>query len=161
MTLDLLAFIYQTINFGVVLGGLTFLVFKPIQQMLEERATKVKQGQMAAEKAIKAEQDLEVTKAEMLKQAKAEADEIIKQAKKQAKAQADDILEAAKQQATQIAQQAEAKANDTLKDKMAQLRKEFADTVEKVTAMVIKKFDKKTHSSVIDEEIKNLSGVLK
>jgi len=52
MDIQLSQILFQVINFSVVLGLLTYLLYKPIQQIFEERAERIEKGQLAAQEAI-------------------------------------------------------------------------------------------------------------
>jgi F0F1-type ATP synthase membrane subunit b/b' len=57
MEINFLQILFQAINFGVVFGAITFLLYKPVMKMLDERAKKIAEGQSAAEKSIRERRD--------------------------------------------------------------------------------------------------------
>lgn len=78
--------IFQAVNFLIVLGVLSYLLYKPITQIFEERAERIEKGQRAAQEAIeqqalltqvgeKQRLELEKKTAQLLDQASKEAEE--------------------------------------------------------------------------------------
>ncbi len=52
--------IFQVINFLVVLGLLTYLLYKPILQIFKERSERIEKGQKAAQEAIEQKEKISV-----------------------------------------------------------------------------------------------------
>ena len=68
MEIKLAQVIFQAINFLVVLSGLTFLLYKPVLKILEQRANKIKEAQQAAEATLKEKEGLEEYKKKVKKE---------------------------------------------------------------------------------------------
>lgn len=150
--------LFQIINFGVVVGVLTFLLYKPVLKVLEERSQRIEEGQKAAEAAMAEKNNLEEMKAKIKKEAEKEAAKII-----------DDARASAKEQAKQILAQAEAKSQEELAQAREQLeneksqlardmKKEFNDAVITVSEKVLEGLDKKAQTALIKA---NLDTIMK
>ena len=149
--------LFQIINFGVVFGALSYLLYKPVLKILEERSNKVQEAQKIAEASFKEKAAIDEEKKKIKKDGEAEAAKIIDAAKKTAEAQAQQIMVEAKKQAKSeiermktayVAQQQQAADN---------LKSEFNSAVLKVTAKVMGSvFDQKTHEKIINQELKTI-----
>lgn len=149
--------IFQIINFGVVLGALTYLLYKPVLKIFAERAKRIEEGQKAAQKAIEQQSKIEEIKQKTEADAKKKAAQVLKEATVEADAKKVEMLEAA-----QVAAAAEVekmkKAWKSEKEQLVQnIRKEVVETVIAASEKVIgKSLDAKAHSKLIDEELQNV-----
>ncbi len=154
MEIQIPQIIFQMINFGVVFGALSYLLYKPVLKILEERSNKIKQAQEEAEATIKEKAELEELKKKIKKDAESEAAQIIDDARKSAEAQADTMLADAKQRAKKEISQMQAAFEDEKKKQAEDMRKEFNTAVLNVSAKIMgKSFDKKTHEKIINHEL--------
>jgi F-type H+-transporting ATPase subunit b len=85
----------QIVNFAIVVGVLSKLLYKPILSMLEKRKKEIEEGVRLTAKAREDEVKLEEKKERMLAMARKEAQEILEEARKQAKIEEHDIIAAA------------------------------------------------------------------
>jgi len=161
MQIQLSQILFQLLNFGVVLAGLSYLLYKPIIKLLDERATRI----AAAEKAA-AEAHAE----------KASIDELKKKAKIEAEKEAAKLLDKAKEDAAALKKELVKKAKDELaaehekavkgwaaeqKSQIDAMHKEFAQAVYAVSEKVIgEAIDKKAHAALIDKGLKELAKVM-
>lgn len=99
MEINFLQVLFQVVNFGVILFVLTKFLYKPIQKVLDERQAKINDGLKAAEVSLKTQAEVEDSKKKELGRARREAAKIIEGAKKDAKVQADAMLKDAKDKA--------------------------------------------------------------
>lgn len=157
MDIQLTQILFQAINFSVVLGALTFLLYKPVVKMFDERSQKISEGQKAAEAAIKEKDALEQTRKKMENDLKKERATVLKQAQEEAKTKAQDILATAKKEA----KDEKAKLVTAWeKEKVTLLREsknDIADAVIAVSAKVIgKSLDAKAHQKLIDSELETI-----
>ena len=65
MDIQLPQILFQAINFSVVMGALTFLLYKPVLKMFDERSQKISEGLKAAEAALKEKEELDQTRKKM------------------------------------------------------------------------------------------------
>jgi len=119
MEINIWQVLFQAINFGVILFVLNKFLYKPIMGVLEAREKKINEGLAAAEKNLKAEEEVEKNKKSEIAKARKEALSIIKDAEKEAKDKAESIMaeakSKAKEEAARILASAEAEKAQALK----------------------------------------------
>jgi F-type H+-transporting ATPase subunit b len=157
MEIQIPQIIFQMVNFGVVFGALTYLLYKPVLKILEERSNKIHQAQQEAEATIKEKAELEELKKKIKKEADVEAAQIIDEARKNAEAQVETLLADAKNKAKKEIAQMQASFDDEKKKQAEDMRKEFNAAVLKVSAKIMgKSFDQKTHEKIITQELQSI-----
>lgn len=96
MQINIWQVLFQAFNFGLILYVLTKYLYKPLMKLLDDRAKKINEGLIAAEKNLKSAAESEKTvKAELLKAKKAAAS-ILADAEKEAKLKGAEIIELAR-----------------------------------------------------------------
>ena len=113
----------NAVNFGLLLAGLTYFLYKPILGMLEERRQKTADGVEAAQKAQERLAQVEAERQDTLKAAGREADEILIAARTAAAAKERELAEAGERRAEARLAEAAAAAKE-LKDRALQESKE-------------------------------------
>ena len=111
------------VNFGVLLLGLTYLLYKPVVKALDERSAKIEKGLKDAKLAEEKLQESESEKMQIISQAKKEAQESVAQAKDLAKKEADKILQEAQAKSLTTLEMTRRQAQDE-KDAMLKSAKE-------------------------------------
>jgi len=106
--LDLRLIIIQVINFGILLAVLVYFLYRPVLNLLKERADKIEQGLRDAAAAAEAKTVAEVEKQAVLSAAHAEAEAVGSRAKQAADVKAGEILDEAEAKAAMIVKNAEA-----------------------------------------------------
>ncbi len=159
MDIQLTQILFQLINFAVVVGALTYLLYKPVLKIFEERASKIAEGQKAAQEAIENNKNLEKIKNKMESDLKKERAKVLTQAQEEAKKKASDILATARANAKKDHEKLlkgwEVEKAQLLKNAKA----EMTDAVIAVSAKVIgETLNTKVQEKLIDTE---LSSILK
>ncbi len=156
MNINIWQILFQIINFGVVAGALSFLMFKPIRKMLEERSDRIEQAQKAAELTLAEKKQLDELKKKAQKAAEKEAATLVDQMSEEIAAKRKALLaEAKKEAAKEIEKMRESFAAE--KESMVEgMKKEFADAVVATAEKVVSSLDKKAHAKLIDSELKEL-----
>jgi F-type H+-transporting ATPase subunit b len=116
----------NAINFGLLLAGLTFFLYKPLGKMLEERRTKVAKGVEDAHAAEVTLQQIESSRAERLAQAGREADTIVSEARDMGASKAKEIVSLAEGTAARALRDAEAQAAELKRGAIAESKEEVA-----------------------------------
>ena len=98
----------QALNFGVLLAVLSYLLYKPILKIIDERREKIAEGVRTAEAASK-----------RLEEAKAEGDELVGSASREAEGIVANARTRAEERASEIVKNAETRAEASLKDAAA------------------------------------------
>jgi F-type H+-transporting ATPase subunit b len=104
----------NAINFGLLLAGLTFFLYKPVGNLLEERRLKVAKGVEDAEAARKALEDIESSRLSTLAKAGEEADSMLAHSRQTAASKAKEIMGQAEAAAARAIADAE-KQGDEIK----------------------------------------------
>jgi F-type H+-transporting ATPase subunit b len=148
--------LFQIINFGVVFGALTYLLYKPVKKMLAERSMRIEEAQKAAEVTIAEKKAIDDMKVQAKKQAEKEAAEILEKAVVDAAARKKQLMSEAKKEAeaelTRMMETGKSAERAMLKD----MESKFAEAVISTTEKLVGSFDKKASQKVIDAELKNL-----
>ena len=150
-------FFWQSLLFVALLFLLKKFAWKPILEAVNERETSIKDSLSAAEKARDEMQAVQADNKRILKEARAERDallseaktasiQMINQAKEDAKAEADKITA----QAQEMIQNEKKAAVDDLKSQVAQLSIEIAEKVLK-TELKDKATQEKLVKQLVDE----------
>lgn len=154
MNIQLPQIIFQIINFSVVLGALSYLLYKPILKILDERSQRIQEAQRAAAKTLEQQTSMEQTAKASKQHAEKQAQEILNEAKAAAVAQKQEILKEAQAEAEQLLAKVK---KDWLAEKAklaSEMKQEFAEAVITVSEKVVgKSIDKKTHQALIDDGI--------
>lgn len=153
--------IFQMINFGVVLGALTFLVYKPVLKALEQRAKKIQESQQAADELLSEREALEKLKQKAAEQSKKDAAELMAEAKKQADKKKADLFSSAKQEVQSYVEEEKEKWTQEKKQMMKQMQSEMTEAVFTISERVLKNsIDKKAQSKLIDQGIEEVLQAL-
>lgn len=149
--------IFQLINFSVVLGALTYLLYGPIVKILEERSKQIEAGQKAAQAALSEQAAIEETKKQIIKTAEKEAAEIRESARTDAKAVIATAREQAKGEAEKVIEGLTADWQSEKMKHVAEMRNQFVETVIAAASKVVgETLDAKKHQQLIDTELETL-----
>lgn len=119
----------NAINFGVLLAGLTYFLYKPITKALEDRRQRVIKGVEDAHAAEVALAEIEGTRSEVLAHAGQEADAVLSQAQKIAGQKGKEIIAQAEGSAARAIAEAEAQAQELKKQAVQESREEVAKMI--------------------------------
>ncbi|MBI4053926.1 MAG: F0F1 ATP synthase subunit B [Candidatus Doudnabacteria bacterium] len=151
-------FLGQLFNFGIILLILWKWVFTPLSKTLEARTKKIKKSLDDAEKVKAETAQLRAYKAEVVKQAKQEYENILTQAEKTAQLQREEILAQTRQQTEKLLKEAEQQAEVNKQNIMKQAQDQVAELVVLATEKVIKeKLDSQKDRQLVSEAIKSIT----
>lgn len=154
MDIQLPQILFQIINFSVVLGALTLLLYKPILKLLADRAKRIEEGQKAANEAMVKQEELVALEIATKKKLESESAKILEKVTKEAQVEQQAMLAQAKAKA-----QAEL---DGLHDKwlaekaqlMREMQSDLVATIVATSAKVIEKEIKpKDHEALITAQL--------
>ena len=162
MDIEFPQILFQIINFGVVAGALTYLLYKPVKKILDERSQKVEDAQKAAELTLAENHQIEEMKKKIQKDAEKAAAQIMAEAKETSEKLARDMMDKTKKRAD--AEQ-ERRNTEWVAEKatlVKQLKSEFADEVVNLAEKVIGTSVEKSALSnkLIDESLVNIEKSL-
>lgn len=141
--IDVKLIVVQIINFGVLLAVLTYFLYRPILNLLEEREAKITQGIKDAEAAAAAKADAETEKRDILKTAHQEASLVADRAKIAAGEQSDAIVAAANAKVAKLLADAESAGVA----RKAQLERESQAEMAKLAMLAAEKILREKQSS--------------
>ncbi|MBP9669929.1 F0F1 ATP synthase subunit B [Candidatus Woesebacteria bacterium] len=137
MEIDIKQILLQLLNFGILVVVLGKFTFKPLLKILDARSKKIADGQLAAEKSLKATAELEKKQAEKLAEASRKAASIINEAKAESKKLGVELINEAKNvAAVELGKQKEAFHKELETEELA-LKKRIADLVVETTKTVL------------------------
>ena len=114
--IDLRLIVLQMLNFGLLAAGLTYLLYKPVLRLLDERRERIERGIKDAQEAEKMKANAEAEKQSIISEAHSEAGEVAARAKTHAEEKSKAILTEAEDKAEQILAQA-ATAGEEIKSR--------------------------------------------
>ncbi len=118
----------QSVNFGVLLVGLTYFLYKPILKLLKERQEIIAKGVKDAEEAGKKAKEIEAEKNEVLAQAARDAESAVTKGVSQGKTERAQIIERAQTQSDTILSDARLQADEIKRQAEIASQKEVAKT---------------------------------
>lgn len=116
----------QLLNFGILAFLLTKFLFKPMFQVLNQRAEKAQEIETGAAEIQSARSDMKAWRKEQEREAKEQADNIIKAATEEAEARRASILEKANAEAEAVREKAQKAIALEREQVMAESRKQLA-----------------------------------
>jgi len=146
---SLLAFL---INFALLFGLLTLVLYRPVTRMLDQRSVKIKESLEMAEKVkqdtLRAEESV---KAE-IEAGRKEGQRIVAQAVEAEKRVKEEAKAEARKEAETIVAKAQVQLQRDREDSFNELRREFADLATRAAEKVIgQSLDGKQHQRLIDQ----------
>lgn len=149
--------LFQIINFSVVVGALTYLLYKPVQKIFEERSQRIAEAQKAADETISERAKLNELKQLAQDQAQQDAQKILDEAKKKARNVEKELIGQAQDKAIKEVEKLHQQWEKERELLATEMRKQFSDSVLVVVERVLDKaFDKKSHTALIDAEVKSI-----
>ena len=118
--------IVQGVNFLVLLGGLSYLLYRPVMKMLGERVAKIEKGVKDAEAAEQAAKETESARAVILTDANKDAESVLVRAETEAKKERGEIVKAAEVRSDVLLAEARAQALELERQALLKSEKEIA-----------------------------------
>jgi F-type H+-transporting ATPase subunit b len=129
-------FLFQLINFLIIVGILTKFLYKPIKKMLDERKGKIEQSLRDAEEARIALDSAGEERKKILNQAKKDADDLNASAKVSMQKFKEERINEAKVSAQNIEEEARQKAAVEFENMNKQIGKMSVDISQKIIAKI-------------------------
>lgn len=152
-------FLSQAVNFFILLGVLTFFVYKPLIKIIKERTRKIKEGLDKAEEADLRLKEIDVIGKSRIKDAENKSIEIIKDTEKKAKLLGEELQKKSEEKQAQLQKelqerykkQEEETKNLVLKNAVELVKKTIIKTVELKPEAVDEALIKKAATEVKNE----------
>jgi len=119
------ALLSQAVNFLILFGLLTVLLWKPAMQRLETRREMLRKQREDADAVAQARADIDQERARAMEQARAEATQLLAEARQQARESAEQAAAKARQQAEQLLAQARQDAEEERNRLLGQMREQI------------------------------------
>ncbi len=147
--------ISQAVNFLILFGILSWLLYKPVLKLLSDRAKKIKEASDLAEKTKLDSEKLNQEISMKLEQAKKEAKEIVSSSQEIAKKESQKIISDAKKESENIINKSHKQLELEREQLRRDLRQEIATlTVATVSKMLDKKIEKPEQTKLEKEALK-------
>lgn len=145
----------QIVNFGLIVGLLYLLLYKPILAKLDERARRIRQGLEDAEEAERVRDQAQRHYQEEIERARREAREIVEQATRAAEQQRQEILAHAREQAHALVIRAQQQAQREIQEGQIALRQEVVNLSIAAAARLLQRdIDDEQHHALVEEFIR-------
>ena len=152
--INLNLFLAQLINFGIVVALLTFFLYRPVLNMLNERTKRIedslRQADQVQQQLANAKRDYE---AEIAK-ARQEAAAIVSQAQERAKAQEAEIILQARREADRLREEGRVQAGQERDQLLREAKGQIAELVTLTASRVLgAELQSKGHDQLIEESL--------
>ncbi|QQS23405.1 F0F1 ATP synthase subunit B [bacterium] len=150
-------FIAQLINFAIVLFVLWRFVFKPVTSNMQERAKKIEDSLVNADRITKEKEEFEAWKNAEMSKARNEATAIISGAKDTAEKVKQETVEATKKEQQAVLDKAKQDLDNAQRQAVNAAKASIAEMVISSTEKLLKsKIDAKTDSKIIKDSMGHL-----
>lgn len=161
MEIKLAQILFQIINFGVVFGALTVLLYKPILKMLDARAEKISKAAQAADETLRERDEVEQIKKKSKLQSDKDAAKLLEKAREQAQELKKDLVKQAKEELKLEREKTMESWKQEKQTLAREMEKQFASAVYAVSEKLLgSAIDKKSHAKLIDAGIKDIVKIM-
>ncbi len=150
-------FLAQVINFGVVVGALFYLLYKPVLKMLRDRTERIEQSLQESDQVqeqldnARRDYDAEIARARQ------EAATILSQAQERARSQETEIVSQARQDADRIRTEAREQAEQERDQMLREVKDQVAGLVTMTASRVLQaELAAQGHDRLINESLEAL-----
>ena len=116
----------QTINFLILFGGLSYLLYRPVMKMLADRQAAIAKGVKDAEAAALAARETEAARSGIITEANKNAEAIVSRAEAEGKKERVEIVHAAQERSDALLAEARAQATELERQALLKSEKEIA-----------------------------------
>ena len=157
--LNPISILWHTINFLILLFLLQRFLFKPVLAMLDQRARTIRESVEAAEQARQESARADVERAEVLREARRQAEEIVTRASQEADRLRGERLQQAQEEAQRIITRAQQEASAERQQAMQELRAQVADLAVLAAGRVIgRSLDDQSNRALIAQFLAETDG---
>jgi F-type H+-transporting ATPase subunit b len=150
--IDLTDFLWQTVNFLVLIYLLSRFLYRPVAAMLEERSQRIHDNLEAANKALEQVADANRERDELLASTRTEIQQMMTTAQQVADRIQSDARTSAQQEAQRILDAARQEAEAERAQAMAELRREVASLAVMAAERVISRsLDDQAHRQLVEQ----------
>lgn len=152
--LNLPVLIAQLVNFFLLLVLLRIFLYKPILEMLDRRAQRIREGVEAADQSKEQASQAQAEVAKQIDEARQQSQALVAQAQEAASRIQEESRNQARQEAETLLERARSEIQLERDQAIAELRGEFADiTVSAAEKVINQSLDRQAHQRLIDEAL--------
>lgn len=127
----------QIVNFGIVLGALTFLVYRPLLNLLDKRSERIRKSLEDAKKIEEQKKEMEVWRQEQMQKIDAEMGRLLEKARMEAETARQQILASAQEEAAKILKRGEEKLAEERARVFGEVQGKVAEAIVRVTEKIL------------------------
>ena len=158
--INLPGLIAQIINFGLLLGILYVVLYKPVLRMLDQRSQRIKDSLEQAEQLQQESAQAEEQVKQQIDDARREGRNIVAQATEVADRVREEARTQARTEAEAIIERGRAEVQRERDEAMEELRRQFADlTVSAAERVIRTSLDVERHRQLIDEVLQESGNI--
>lgn len=151
--------IAQAVNFGLVVGVLSFLVYRPLLNLLDQRRERIRASLEDAKKIETQKQEMEVFRQEQMRKVDQETGMMLERAKQEAEQAKKQILEGAQAEANRILQRGEQKLAEERSRVFAEVQGTVAALIVRLTQKLLsREFSAEDQKRMVAELSQELSS---
>lgn len=157
MDIQLPQILFQIVNFGVVFGAVTFLLYKPVQKILDERAERVADSLKEVSQIDEEKEKIQSLKAKTKREAEKEAASILEAAQKTASSKKQELVAQTKEALQEEMKKAQAHWKEEKQQLVVDSKKQMVSAVVEVSSLVLgKKLDAKADEKFISDSLEKV-----
>jgi F-type H+-transporting ATPase subunit b len=157
MDINIVQILFQLINFSVVVGAVSYLLYKPVLKILEERTSRIEQAQKAAQETLEEKERINKLEKAVIKAADKKAAEIVDAARQTAKEIEAAAVIKAKSQANKEIEKARLDWESEKSQLIQEIQSEYVASVIATAGKVLAAdLDSKKHTALIDSQLTDL-----
>jgi F-type H+-transporting ATPase subunit b len=150
----------QLLNFGILLVALTYLLYKPVLKLIDERRERIRQSMEHAEKLEVQVQEMEKERKKRMKELDDQAKTFLEQAREQAEGTKKQILDGAKAEVDQMLEKGRKQLHDEKQKLLTDLQKTVSSVsvslAEKILEREFSDADQKRMLSELERDVPSL-----
>jgi len=155
--LNPLYMIQMLLNFFVLMGLLTYLLYKPVRKVMAERSAGIERALNDAALAREEAESMRQTFASEMAQARATSQRIIEEATKHGQKIKDELVAEAREEGVRIVQRAQAEVQHEVGKAMAMLKDHVLDlTISSAAAVIGREINPVTHRQLISDTLQGM-----
>lgn len=158
LNIDFLQILLHMLNFVILAGGLSLLLYNPIQNFLTERAAKLAEIEQKNKEAAEENEKMKAEYEEKMLSAKEEIAEMKKQAEQEWAATSAQYIDAAKEKADAIIRSAEEEAEERKDHILESAQSEIGELVVAATQKLLSETVTPEHNSALYDEFIRVAG---
>ena len=157
LSIDVWSMINTWLNLLILLFLFTKFLYKPVMNILAAREAEINRSYEDADKAKEEALQMKAEYEAQMKDAKAQAADIVNRATKKANAKGEEIVNQAKEQAIAVAAKAYAETEQIRKKAAADMKNEMGEiAIDIAKAVLQKEIDPADHTRLVDEFIEGV-----